>query len=124
MKKFKHNPANSSSQGPAEIEEGYFKPLQVEVGNNFERAFRNFRQMVQAEQVVAEWKRRQSYEKPSQRRRREKNEALQRAFEEGIKAKKLADGSFAREQEKKQQKKEQRLKARYERIQQEGKGSE
>lgn len=58
------------------------KPLQVEVHNNFDRAFKAFRAIVQKDGVLSKFKEKQSYEKPSVRRRRKKNEARRARLEE------------------------------------------
>ena len=100
---------------PSEIEEGYLQPLQVQVGHNFDRAMKTFRSMVQAENVINDWRKRQAYEKPSEKKRRKKAEAIQRLYEEEMKAKKIASGEYDKEKAKKQQKKEQKMKERMER---------
>jgi small subunit ribosomal protein S21 len=100
---------------PSEIEEGHLQPLQVQVGHNFERAMKAFRSLVQAENVINDWRKRQAYEKPSEKKRRKKAETMQRLYEEEMKAKKMASGEYEREKIKKQQKKEQRMKERMER---------
>ena len=52
------------------------KPLEVKVyGNNFDKALRTFRALVQKERVLSTYKERQSFEKASDRKRRKKNEA-------------------------------------------------
>ena len=61
-------------------------PLEVKVyGNNFERALKTFRSLVQKERVISTYKEKQTYEKPSDRRRRKKNEARRKALEEASK---------------------------------------
>lgn len=55
-------------------------PLQVFVReNNVEQALRVLKKKLQREGVFKEMKRRRSYEKPSERRAREKSEAIRRA---------------------------------------------
>lgn len=69
-----------SSSAPEELE---FTPLQVKVyGNNFDRALKAFRALVQKEKILSIYKEKQSYEKPSQRKRREKNESKRKFLEE------------------------------------------
>ena len=52
------------------------KPLQVIVyKNNFEKAFRAFKAVVQKERILSLYKEKSSFEKPSDKRRRKKNEA-------------------------------------------------
>lgn len=59
----------------AHIQPVQAKPLEVEVyNNNFDKALRSFRNMVQKERVLSSYKEKQSYEKPSDKRRRKRNE--------------------------------------------------
>jgi small subunit ribosomal protein S21 len=52
------------------------KPLEVKVfNNNFDKALRAFRALVQKERVLSTYKDRQSFEKPSDKKRRKRNEA-------------------------------------------------
>ena len=48
------------------------KPLEIRVGNNFEEAARRFKTLVQAEGIIADFKERQGYEKPSVAKRRKR----------------------------------------------------
>jgi len=58
------------------------QPLEVRVyGDNFDRALRAFKTIVQKERILSTYKEKQSYEKPSVRRRRKKAEARRKAFE-------------------------------------------
>ena len=58
------------------------QPLEVRVyNNNFDRALRTFRALVQKERILSEYKEKQFYEKPSQRRRRKNNEAKRKLLE-------------------------------------------
>ena len=56
-------------------------PLQVKVNNNFDRAFKAFRALVQKERILSIYKEHQRYEKPSDRRRRKINEAKRKLIE-------------------------------------------
>ena len=50
-------------------------PLEVKVyNNNFDKALRAFRTLVQKERILSTYKEKQSYEKPSDKRRRKRNE--------------------------------------------------
>ena len=60
-------------------------PLQVVVYGNFERAFRTFKNLVQKERILSDFKEKQSFEKPSDKKRRKKNEAKRKRFEESFK---------------------------------------
>jgi small subunit ribosomal protein S21 len=61
------------------------RPLEVKVGDNFDKAFKIFRSIVQKERVISTFKERQSYEKPSVRRRRKRAESQQKRNEAGSK---------------------------------------
>ena len=60
-------------------------PLQVVVYGNFERAFRTFKNMVQKERVLSDFKEKQSFEKKSDKKRRKRNEAKRELFEDSFK---------------------------------------
>ena len=84
-KNFKHiskggdNIAINSNSIPEELE---FHPLEVKVyNNNFDKALKAFRALVQKERVLSLYKEKQSYEKPSQKRRRKKNESKRKIME-------------------------------------------
>lgn len=58
------------------------QPLQVRVfSGNFDKALRAFRALVQKERVLSAYKEKQSYEKPSQKRRRKRNEMKRKLLE-------------------------------------------
>ena len=58
------------------------KPLEVRVfGNNFEKALRAFRSLVQKERVLSIYKENQFYEKPSDKRRRKRGEMQRKLLE-------------------------------------------
>jgi len=66
----------------AHIEAIQAQPLEVKVyGNNFDKAFRAFRALVQKERVLSSYKEKQSYEKPSDRNRRKVNESKRKQME-------------------------------------------
>jgi small subunit ribosomal protein S21 len=51
-------------------------PLETKVySNNFDRALKTFRAMVQKERILSQYKEKQTYEKPSDKRRRKRNDA-------------------------------------------------
>ena len=59
------------------------KPLQVVVyNNNFEKAFRMFKALVQKERVLSTFKDNAFYEKPSVRKRRKRNQAARDRLEQ------------------------------------------
>lgn len=66
----------------AHIEAVQAQPLEVKVyGNNFDKALRAFRALVQKERILSSYKEKQSYEKPSDKRRRKRNESKRKQLE-------------------------------------------
>jgi small subunit ribosomal protein S21 len=112
MKKSK-SPVVEKSSIPQEIDSNYFKPVQVQVfGNGFERAMKTFRQIVQSENILSEYKEKSRYEKPSDKKRRKQSEAIQNAYKEEMKMKKIISGEYEKEKAKKQVRKEQKMRQR------------
>ena len=71
---------NGKQVGPGESIQA--TPLEVKVyGNNFDKALRAFRALVQKERVLSTYKEKQSYEKPSDKRRRKINESKRKQLE-------------------------------------------
>lgn len=94
-------------------EEITFKPLQVEVMNgNFEDAFRKFKTLVQAEGVIALYKSKQAYEKPSVKARRKRREAEERRFLTTTREAQMASGEWDRRMKKKEQRRQEKLEER------------
>ena len=61
-------------------------PLEVKVyGNNFERALKAFRSLVQKERILSSYKEKQTYEKPSDKKRRKRNEVKRKLSDESLK---------------------------------------
>lgn len=90
-----------------------FVPLEVKVYyNNFDRAMKAFRAIVQKERILSLYKQKQSYEKPSVKRRRKQNEMKQKRFEIEMRRQKILSGEFEKEMQKKQKLKEQKKKLR------------
>ena len=72
--------ADSPKFGPGEAIQA--QPLEVKVyGNNFDKALRAFRALVQKERVLSSYKEKQTYEKPSDKRRRKRNESIRKQLE-------------------------------------------
>ncbi len=66
----------------SDIEPVLAQHLEVKVyNNNFDRALKAFRALVQKERVLSLYKERQSYEKPSQKKRRKRNEMKRKLME-------------------------------------------
>lgn len=66
----------------AHIQPVLAQPLEVKVYHgNFDKALRAFRALVQKERVLSTYKEKQSYEKPSDKRRRKRNEMKRKRLE-------------------------------------------
>ena len=91
-----------------------FSPLQVEVTHSLENAIRNFKSAVQRSKILAEYKERQSYEKPSAKKRRKKRERVERARLNAIREKLIASGEWDRRQKKKDARRHKKSQNRYE----------
>lgn len=64
------------------IEAVQAQPLEVKVyHNNFDKALRAFRALVQKERILSLYKERRTYEKPSEKKRRKRNEAERKYME-------------------------------------------
>lgn len=98
--------------GPPEMDLSYFSPIEIKVYNNFEKAFKAFRTLVQSEKILSTFKEKQSYEKPSAKRRRKHNESIRRTLENEAKQRKIISGEYEREKVKKQALKDKRKKER------------
>jgi small subunit ribosomal protein S21 len=74
--------ADNQSSDFSHIEAVQAIPIEVRVyGNNFEKALRAFRALVQKERILSTYKEKQSYEKPSDRKRRKRNEMRRKMME-------------------------------------------
>jgi small subunit ribosomal protein S21 len=72
--------SDKKTVGPGESIQA--QPLEVKVyGNNFDKALRAFRALVQKERILSTFKEKQSYEKPSDKRRRKRNESKRKLLE-------------------------------------------
>jgi ribosomal protein S21 len=78
---------NSLSHNPIQAQH-----LEVKVFENFDRALRAFRALVQKERILSIYKDKQSYEKPSDKRRRKKNEMRRKSLEVEFKNDEPLDG--------------------------------
>lgn len=79
----------------AHIQPVQAQPLEVKVyGNNFDKALKAFRALVQRERILSAYKEKQTYEKPSQKRRRKRNEMKRKMMElDGFKSSKKESSS-------------------------------
>lgn len=57
------------------------QPLEVKVYNNLEKAIKVFKALVQKEKILSVYKEKSRYEKPSDKKRRKKNEAVRKQME-------------------------------------------
>jgi small subunit ribosomal protein S21 len=80
-RKERDNQAATVNGNKLEHEPVQAQPLQVEVRGNFDRALRAFRNLVQKERILSTYKEKQSYEKPSVKRRRKQNESKRKRQE-------------------------------------------
>ena len=75
------NSRDSSTHYPSDAVQA--TPLEVKVyGNNFERALKAFRALVQKERILSLYKEKQTYEKASDKKRRKRGEAQRKASDE------------------------------------------
>lgn len=82
----------------AHIEAVQAQPLEVKVyNNNFDKALRTFRALVQKERILSLYKEKQTYEKPSDKHRRKRNEMKRKRQEMGA----TGNGSSHNQQGKK-----------------------
>jgi small subunit ribosomal protein S21 len=90
-------------------DEVIIKPLEIQVVNdNFEDAFRKFKALVQKEKVLSLVKERQTYEKPSVKKRRKSREALERKLMTESREQQIISGEWDKKQKRKELKRKQR----------------
>lgn len=90
-------------------EEVVIKPLEVQVVNgNFEDAFRRFKSLVQKENIINEFRAAQSYEKPSEKKRRKSREAAERKFLAETRERQIISGEWDKKQKRKEIKRKQK----------------
>lgn len=76
----KSSSVDSASTAPGDAIQ--FKPLEVKIySNNFDRAFKAFRSLVQKERILSAYKEKQSFEKASDKKRRKKKESKRKLLE-------------------------------------------
>ena len=96
------------TKGPPELEADAFTPLQVVVGANFEDALKRFKSLVQKSKILSIYKEKQSYEKPSEKKRRRNREAQERNRVATLREKQIASGEWEQRQKSKEQKRRER----------------
>jgi len=93
--------------------ENYFKPLEIIVGNNdFEGAFRRFKMLVQKEKIIATYKEKQTYEKPSIKKRRKAREATAKRMMAESRERQIISGEFEKKQKARELKRQRKVAAR------------
>lgn len=102
----------TKTSGPPEMDWSYFSPIEVKVYGNFDKAFKAFRTLVQSEKILSLYKEKQSYEKPSEKKRRKHNESIKRSLDLQMKQKKIMSGEYEKEKIKKQAQKDKRKRER------------
>lgn len=94
----KHKQTQTKDVSPGELLD--LKPLEVDCKTMpFDVAFRRFKTMVQKEKVLSTYKQRSAYEKPSEKRRRKRQEMMSKLFEQTDKAKKPKDKKMKKDEE-------------------------
>lgn len=89
----------------AHIEAVQAQPLEVKVfNNNFDKALRAFRALVQKERILSLYKEKQSYEKPSDKKRRKRNEMRRKLLELESTKDNFVPKSFKNKEDRKPQK--------------------
>lgn len=102
-----------SSYKDSQREDWYPKRLEVKVINNdFEEAFRRFKSMVQNDGILIQYKMRQTYEKPSEKKRRKRREAEERRFLAASREAQILSGEWERKQKKRDVKRQQKMEMR------------
>jgi small subunit ribosomal protein S21 len=94
---------------PEEIDFDEFKHLEVKVTGSFEEALKRFKQAVQKSKILSEFKERQSFEKPSEKKRRKRREAAERRRLNEIRARQMLTGEWDKRQLRKEQKRKDRI---------------
>lgn len=88
------------------------KPLEVVVNGNFEDACRRFKTLVQNEGIIATYKSKQTYEKPSEKKRRKRREAAERRILTANREILILSGEWEKRQKKKEAKRLEKLEER------------
>lgn len=87
-------------------------PLEVKVNGSFEDACRKFKALFQKERIASELKDRESYEKPSEKKRRKKREAKERNMMLQARERMIATGEWDKKQKRKAAKQQRKLENR------------
>ena len=93
---------------PPELDGTEFKPLEVKVTSSFEEALKSFKTLVQKSKILSDVKAKQSYEKPSEKKRRKKREAVERKRLADLREQQMASGEWEQKQKKQDKKRQHR----------------
>lgn len=85
------------------------KPIEVEVTSSLEDALRRFKSKVNNEGILAEYKARMHFEKPSVKKRRKAREAVERRRIEEIRETLIASGEWEKRKKRKDKRKAEKL---------------
>lgn len=90
----------------------YFKPLEVVVEGDsyksFSDALKNFKGKVQKEKIISLYKERQTYEKPSDKKRRKRKESKEKIFASEMKQKLINSGEWEKRQKQREKRKQEK----------------
>lgn len=78
-RRWKQLPVDDSKFGHIEPVQAQY--LEVKVNNDFDRALRTFRALCQKERILSVYKEKQRFEKPSDKKRRKRNEMKRKMME-------------------------------------------
>lgn len=92
------------------LEQAELQPLQVVVENgNFENAYRLFKSLTQKERIVGDFKTKQFYEKPSEKKKRKTREAKERKMMLEVRERMILSGEWDKLQKRKAAKRQQKI---------------
>lgn len=83
----------------------YFKPLEIEVRSSLEEALKHFKSLVQKEKVIADFKERQQYTKPSVAEKQKHKRAIQRSKLAALREAQFISGEWEKIQQRKEERK-------------------
>lgn len=90
-----------------------FRGLEIKVhDNDFEDAFRKFKSLVQKEKIISEYKEKQRYEKPSDKKRRKKRESIQKVMLAKLREQQILSGEWDKIQARKEARKSKKIEDR------------
>ena len=93
-------------------DEIFAKPLEIVVTGSFEDACRRFKTLVQNEGVIADHKSKQTYEKPSEKKRRKSREAEERRLLTASREALILSGEWDKRQKRKEKKRQEKVEER------------